>query len=145
MNFLKSIPLAKQGNVVGKILLDCSLNETDVSISYQDNLSNSGKKSGPSFFYVLAEIREEYSEQDIFLLCKGAQKSVFPGGLTSESTHGEVAYEIIVSQDNQSVVNIFENIDISNLESIVSLDEQKANRRLIIRKKNSPDINLRRQ
>jgi hypothetical protein len=138
VEFYKSIDLARNGEIVGQIELDCSVTKQEVSISYVDSFLEKGKKGGPSFFYVLAEIREEYRKKELLLLCKGALLTVFPGGLTSDSSFGELAYEISNAVDDQKVVNVFDSVDITDIKTIASFDQQKKNRREIIRSNGEP-------
>ncbi len=139
MSFSKTIKLVRKEKIVGEIELNCSISGNLVSIIYADNLLiKKGEKVGPSYFYLLAEIREEYEEQGVFLLCKGAQLSVFTGGLTSDSSLGLLAYEILDNNfQEHNVVNIFDDIDVSEVCLIASFDEQKDNRRKILRKQRS--------
>lgn len=135
MEFSKSIELSDKKQVVGELQLKCSVVDNAAIISYSDTFSTQGTKSGPSFFYVLADIRSEYGSKGMVLLCKGAQESVFPGGLASDSSFGELAYEILSVDDEPAVVNIFDRISMSEIETVVGLNEQKNKRRDVLRNK----------
>ncbi|SHO59277.1 hypothetical protein [Vibrio quintilis] len=138
MKFSRTVLLAKGSEIVGEIELNCSVVKNTVYISYIDSFSEKGNKNSSGFFYALAEIREDYSEKELVLLCKGSQESVFPGGLTSESSFGELAYEMDDIIGEPKVVNIFDSIGISDLKSVASIEEQKLKRLNIIRSKQQP-------
>ncbi|KKD60873.1 hypothetical protein RN22_09025 [Grimontia sp. AD028] len=133
MEFSRTIKLSNHEKIVGNVELSCSLIDNIATIHYTDSNSVSGKAAGPSFFYALAEIRESYKHNNIFLLCFGSKRNVFPGGLTSESSFGELAYEFNENEKDPIVVNIFDSIDLSELPLIGDLKEQKEKRRESIR------------
>lgn len=59
---------------------------------------------------------------------------MFPGGLTSDSSFGELAYQIDASSGEKEVVNIFDSICLEKVNFLAGISEQKEMRRAMIKK-----------
>ena len=134
MEFSRSIELARQDEVIGIVHLNCQVNKAAARIDYKDSIGNSGSFFGSDFFYIMADLRQTYMSKDIYLLCTAGLINVFPGGLTSESSFGEIAYKFNEITGEKITVNIFDPIKIENLGLLSNLPDQKKHRRSMIAK-----------
>lgn len=132
MGFTRNIKICRQSSLIGDLKLDCYVNESSVSIRYRDWLGKEGEVEGVDFFRLLGELREFYSQEGFLLMCAGSLIGVFPGGLTSESFHGELAYKFDEVTGDKEVVNIFDPVPIEDVNLIATLSEQKAKRISVI-------------
>ena len=129
---LYTIKMVKNGKDVGALEITSFSNGTDpVVLSYNDHNGFCGTVYGPDYFEALSQIREKLSNENISLLCKGSKLNVFPGGLESEQSMGEISYEEV--QGNYIPVNIFEESNISEIDPNCSYEMQKDARRKAIR------------
>ena len=135
--FDRKLPLFGESRVQGEVYLTCCITNDGVSISYKDNMSGAGFVESNSFFFALSDIRKDYQKKGVDILCKGAELHVFPGGLLSESTHGELAYEINPVSGEKTEVNIFASVSESHIDLIASIEDQKEERRRVIRLANN--------
>ena len=134
MKFFRSVELVESNRVVGEIELECSIVQSSISIRFKDCFGSNGEMLGQDFFYVLADLRKWYEEKGVFLLCVGGLLDVFPGGLTSDSSFGELAYQIDASSGEKEVVNIFDSICLEKVNFLAGISEQKEMRRAMIKK-----------
>lgn len=121
----------------GEIELTSTIDRSTLIIKYLDSEGRSGDLSGHDFFYILSELRGKYHKLGCELLCKGSLIDVFSSGLASESSHGEMVYEIDEYSGEQSIVNIFDGISESELSKLASFNERKEKRRAVFRKLSS--------
>ncbi|MEQ3692475.1 MAG: hypothetical protein ACJA2K_002180 [Thalassolituus sp.] len=134
MNEAYKIELHNGKKICGEVEFSLNLEKSSVRIRYTDTEGRKGEFSGHDFFYVLADIRKIYSDIGYKLLCKGALSNVFTGGLTSESSFGELAYQIDEKTGSKAVVNVFDKISQDEITNIDSFEMQKEKRRSIIKK-----------
>lgn len=134
MGFERNIKICRQNSLIGDLKLDCNVNASSVSIHYRDWLGKEGEVEGDDFFRLLGELREVYSQEGFLLMCTGSLIGVFPGGLTSESSHGELAYKFDEVTGDKEVVNIFDPLPLEDVHLISTLSEQKAKRMSVIKK-----------
>jgi hypothetical protein len=127
------ISLISKGKIVGFLVVNLFIEKRGVSIEYDDKCLR-GKLEGRDFFDGLVILREIYNEKGVKLLCKGALKSVFPGGLASETALGELAYQFNSQKAENEIVNIFDEVMIEDSDDIVSFPEQKMYRAEILKK-----------
>lgn len=133
MTFTRKIKLAHENMIVGELDVSCSIGKSLVSIGYKDELGKEVVLDGRDFFYLLAKIRETYAKNRVLLLCKGSLRDVFPGGLTSESSFGELAYHFDELNKKKSVINIFDPVTIEDIESLSNFSKQKERRKAAIK------------
>ena len=134
MNETYKIELHNGKKSCGEVELSLNLGKSSVKIRYSDTEGRKGEFLGHDFFYVLADIRKAYSDIGYKLLCKGALSNVFAGGLTSESSFGELAYQIDEKTGSKAVVNVFDKISQDEITNIDSFEVQKEKRRSVIKK-----------
>jgi len=129
------IELVKDGNQIGFINIKVSRTDNPLifSIFYSDTIENSGNFTCDDLFLGLSTIRGIYDQLNIKLLCEGSMDNVYPGGLASEESQGEIAYKYNKYSNSYEQVNIFKPVDITLVDHIVTSDTQKENRRQAIR------------
>ena len=108
MSDIRKIELYDGNTHCGEVELTLIVGRSTLIIKYVDSEGRSGELSGHDFFYILSDLRKEYNNIGFKLLCKGALLNVFSGGLTSESSHGELAYQIDEYSGSKVVVYIFD-------------------------------------
>ncbi|NQY66041.1 MAG: hypothetical protein HRT38_20655 [Alteromonadaceae bacterium] len=133
MTFTRKIKLAHEDMIVGELNISCSIGKSSVSIDYKDELGREISLDGRDFFYLLAKIRENYAENRVLLLCKGSLRDVFPGGLTSESSFGELAYHFDEFNREKTVINIFDPVTIKDIKLLSNFSKQKEQRKAAIK------------
>ncbi len=76
-----------------------------------------------NYFCALKELRLILSEKNFLILCKGACKNVYPSPMQMSMGDCRGAYELKIGEQalSKNIVDIFE---ITNMESIGSVDEQ---------------------
>lgn len=132
----KDIHLISNNKPIGTLFIEGKINNKGALVNYSDNIDNKTYSiSEYSFFEALSVIREKYTKNNIQILCKGCTIDVYPGGLLSDETFGEFAYEIDSKSLEKKVVNIFDPITIENKKLISSILEQE-NQRMDILTKN---------
>jgi len=65
-------------------------------------------------------------------MCTGSLTGVFPGGMTSESSHGELSYKFDEVTGDKEVVNTFDSVPIEGIYIIFTISEKKAKRVSVI-------------
>lgn len=96
--------------------------------------------SGVDYFWILGDLRNDLYESGLRPLVKGAIKNVFPGGMAGETSLGLIAYIIDEQGKGMGSVNIFEQVEIDESNSIVSFEEQKAYRKQLTQKRRSRSV-----
>ena len=134
MNETYKIELHNGRKICGEIELSLNLEKSLMKIKYSDTKGRKVEFSGHNFFYILADVRKFYNDIGYKLLCKGSLSNVFTGGLTSESSFGELAYQIDEKTGSKAVVNVFDKISQDEINNIDSFEMQKEKRRSVIKK-----------
>lgn len=85
---------------------------------------NKIESSSENYFDALTNIREVLEKDDIQILCKGANRNVYPSAMQLNMGTVRSAYTLTINNQarQKDLVNIF---DSSNITECVSIDEQK--------------------
>ncbi len=85
---------------------------------------NKIESSSENYFDALTDIRDVLEKDDIQILCKGANRNVYPSAMQLNMGTGRAAYTLTINNQarQKDLVNIF---DSSNITECVSVDEQK--------------------
>tara|TARA_B100000678_G_C17865932_1_gene365197 strand:- start:97 stop:489 length:393 start_codon:yes stop_codon:yes gene_type:complete len=124
----------RNDELIGEMTMNCAVRGSFASIYYQDCFGFYETLEGDDFFNILARIRRKYAEEGIALLCAGGLLDVYPGGLKSESSHGELAYRMDDKTGYKETVNIFDPIPCSDVSLLSDVSDQKNNREYVISK-----------
>lgn len=127
------IPLYKGGTKVGEVSASPAIKNGEAYIECVDTFGDRYNFSGDDFFLLLKKLGSVYEINGMQLLCNGMLIDVFPGGLASEETLGEIAYKFDEASGVISKVNIFHCSKEAGLENLSSFECQKNTRRAAIR------------
>lgn len=80
--------------------------------------------SSENYFDALVRLRRILEKNDMQILCKGANKNVYPSAMQLNMGYGRQAYLLTMHQQAKlkDIVDIF---DLSSVADCVSIDEQK--------------------
>lgn len=80
--------------------------------------------SAENYFDALIKLREKFEKEGILILCRGANKNVYPSGMQLSMGTGRNAYILTMHKQARlkDVVDIFE---ASNIDECTSIAEQK--------------------
>jgi hypothetical protein len=81
--------------------------------------------NGSNYFDCLCQIREVLEKQNLFLLCQGAVKNVYPSGMSISMGLGVMAYRLEMGMQAQrsTLVNIF---DSATADDVCTVVEQRS-------------------
>lgn len=131
---MPTIKMARNGKEIGDLEVTSYEGANGIVVlSYKDSFGRSGDVSGFDYFEAFSKIRDIFVGAGVALLCKGSRLNVFPGGLESEQSRGEISYEEV--HGDFIPVGIFEPSEISQLDESCTYEMQKEARRLAIRRR----------
>jgi len=95
-----------------KIVVDCKNNGVFQS-------------EGDDLFEAFLEIRKQLSNKDIFLLCNGSRRNIYPSPMLRQSNGGKKAYllRLGVPARREDIVNIFDPIERNDIDTTESQKE----------------------
>jgi hypothetical protein len=130
INLLEEIIQVKLRNNINKVdnaelyLYDEDPNNNEnvkLELHYMEKIIDS---SAENYFDALTNLREGLEHEGIQILCKGANRNVYPSAMQLGMGTGKSAYTLTINKQalQRDIINIF---DSSNINDCVSVHEQK--------------------
>ena len=103
-----------------------------LEMDYIDSEGRKGKLISDSSYDLLWSLNDVYRNLGCEILCIGLLSNVYPGGLTSESTFQIAAYQIEPENRLKRKVNIFDEIDVTDIKHKSSKENQRITRENVL-------------
>ncbi len=124
--------LVKDGQVVSRTKIECSVREEKAVIEVLEGPGLGTVCIGLDFFGAFGELRDLWDQSDLKPLCMGACLYVYPSGMSRDMGFGKVAYFLEKGRraSRKDLVNIFDPFpeDLSR-GLLATVHEQRAYRR----------------
>jgi len=118
--------------IQNQIEITTFLTNAQPTITYNDGNDLTGTLTGEDYFELLCTLRSIASSQGKDILCQGSLINVYPGGLASDQSLGEIAQKYDSNKKTFGEVAIFSPASASDIKNIALPEDQKAHRRKAI-------------